>query len=351
VETEKAVNDAELLELLSAPAELTRERAQEIVNQGARVVPQLAAIVSSPELWEDPEGDWAIAHAAHMLAAIGGSSVVEPLIEGLRQAAKQEEGILLEDFPLFFGQVGAPAVAPLLKSMEEAEFVYLAAEMLASIAATHPSERDRILSALKSAAERSPRAEDTVYDVLAWFARPEDREWLQARAREDEDLSDAPDYGHLIAPEDPLWYFDEEGIEARHWYDLARHPERAEPEIRSIVDRFIRSPECADLDVAARSRLEASAFDALMASLDKTGCPPWQGEVKDRDLARRLERFFAREGKIDADEPEPTEEIFSDRRPADFRDEETELLQSSRTERNAPCPCGSGKKFKKCCGA
>lgn len=27
-----------------------------------------------------------------------------------------------------------------------------------------------------------------------------------------------------------------------------------------------------------------------------------------------------------------------------------ELLQSERVERNAPCPCGSGKKYKKCCG-
>ena len=30
--------------------------------------------------------------------------------------------------------------------------------------------------------------------------------------------------------------------------------------------------------------------------------------------------------------------------------EPVELLQSERVERNAPCPCGSGKKYKKCCG-
>ncbi|MGC9259949.1 MAG: YecA family protein [Phycisphaerae bacterium] len=30
--------------------------------------------------------------------------------------------------------------------------------------------------------------------------------------------------------------------------------------------------------------------------------------------------------------------------------EPVELLQSQRVERNAPCPCGSGKKYKKCCG-
>ena len=29
----------------------------------------------------------------------------------------------------------------------------------------------------------------------------------------------------------------------------------------------------------------------------------------------------------------------------------TEQRQSDKVGRNAPCPCGSGKKYKKCCGA
>ena len=34
----------------------------------------------------------------------------------------------------------------------------------------------------------------------------------------------------------------------------------------------------------------------------------------------------------------------------DDGDGDVEFLQSERIERNAPCPCGSGKKYKKCCG-
>jgi uncharacterized protein YecA (UPF0149 family) len=30
---------------------------------------------------------------------------------------------------------------------------------------------------------------------------------------------------------------------------------------------------------------------------------------------------------------------------------EREVIASSRRGRNEPCPCGSGKKYKRCCGA
>lgn len=49
----------------------------------------------------------------------------------------------------------------------------------------------------------------------------------------------------------------------------------------------------------------------------------------------------------------PTAKEVEDARSHSAREPESEpdeLLQSERVERNAPCPCGSGKKYKKCCG-
>jgi SWIM/SEC-C metal-binding protein len=47
---------------------------------------------------------------------------------------------------------------------------------------------------------------------------------------------------------------------------------------------------------------------------------------------------------------------FEQDKPEDISDLEKLLnppapAQSVKIERNAPCPCGSGKKYKKCCGA
>ena len=47
---------------------------------------------------------------------------------------------------------------------------------------------------------------------------------------------------------------------------------------------------------------------------------------------------------------------FEEDKPEDISDLERALnppqpLTSQKIGRNAPCPCGSGKKYKKCCGA
>lgn len=42
---------------------------------------------------------------------------------------------------------------------------------------------------------------------------------------------------------------------------------------------------------------------------------------------------------------ESEEQILKDTPPTD------PIVKGASTKRNDPCPCGSGKKFKKCCGA
>ncbi len=58
--------------------------------------------------------------------------------------------------------------------------------------------------------------------------------------------------------------------------------------------------------------------------------------------ARRLEEFSQRTRSVE--EIQAEEELLK-------KTPKTEPIKADKTpDRNAPCPCGSGKKYKKCCG-
>ena len=42
--------------------------------------------------------------------------------------------------------------------------------------------------------------------------------------------------------------------------------------------------------------------------------------------------------------------VNNNKKVIDFAREANTISQSNKISRNAPCPCGSGKKYKKCCG-
>ena len=43
--------------------------------------------------------------------------------------------------------------------------------------------------------------------------------------------------------------------------------------------------------------------------------------------------------------------LFNNTKDNQFNDKDLERLANKKIGRNEPCPCGSGKKFKHCCGA
>jgi len=67
--------------------------------------------------------------------------------------------------------------------------------------------------------------------------------------------------------------------------------------------------------------------------------------------------YFDDEGPMPGDEPLPALELFSDTAPyapAPYYAEDEApkpFIRGPKIGRNDPCPCGSGKKYKKCCGA
>jgi preprotein translocase subunit SecA len=79
--------------------------------------------------------------------------------------------------------------------------------------------------------------------------------------------------------------------------------------------------------------------------------PIWEREAKEK-LAKQERRMKEMQGFFQAPAkptlpPEPTpakgRDDFPERKPAPF------LRTEKQVGRNDPCPCGSGKKFKKCC--
>ena len=57
------------------------------------------------------------------------------------------------------------------------------------------------------------------------------------------------------------------------------------------------------------------------------------------------ENGWACEIEVNADEDENTRDLEI------LQEKQTQAVSSKKASRNDPCPCGSGKKYKKCCGA
>ena len=65
---------------------------------------------------------------------------------------------------------------------------------------------------------------------------------------------------------------------------------------------------------------------------------------KDEVVAVCKENGWAHDVQVDADRPEDTLELEQMQNPV------KQLKSRKSVKRNDPCPCGSGKKYKKCCG-
>ena len=137
---------------------------------------------------------------------------------------------------------------------------------------------------------------------------------------------------------------------------------------RLLIQDNIDDPEFADIrsDVAAACALLEVDFPRLRqwrraAADDYDRRKKWyDGDFQAiRDVISSPFRNLAR--RAPADDEYPDDEDFDDERPdgefsADFNDagddvyvQPQPVVREARVGRNEPCPCGSGKKFKKCC--
>lgn len=70
--------------------------------------------------------------------------------------------------------------------------------------------------------------------------------------------------------------------------------------------------------------------------------------IEVREEAEKIEKMVLEEGEIDERKLQfKREDLFSENKPTE---EKSQPVRVYKVGRNDPCPCGSGKKYKKCCG-
>ncbi|AOY59901.1 MULTISPECIES: YchJ family protein [Desulfococcus] len=109
------------------------------------------------------------------------------------------------------------------------------------------------------------------------------------------------------------------------------HPDQQEPDSRKTVEKWSRNTEWRKLEIV---NCEAGGID------DEEGTVEFKADYTEKGKPRKhheLATFKKKDGRwyfFDAGTP-PIRQV---------------VRTSPKVGRNAPCPCGSGKKYKKCCG-
>jgi len=292
------LTDDELLALLFTQEDrLPRAVVDEIVQRGERMVEPLSEIISNQYSWIKglPEW-WAVVHAVYILGAIGGKDVILPLLRGMRWAVSYDCDWVTEDLPSIFGKIGIAAIDDLHLIAKDRTSDWFTRSMpiegLAAITINNPDiEKDIFLfinSILKDNSEDRV-VRQTAGSVLIDFMRVEYKEDLLAFGREEKSLKDKDfDYLHFFSDDD-----------VEEWFSEGEN----------------------DLKFYTKD---------------------WLYFYNEDEIRKRQERWKEEEEK---DEAETEDEILED----DIDDPEPFIRESAKIGRNAPCPCGSGKKYKKCC--
>jgi hypothetical protein len=301
--TYDSLTDEALLDLLFTEEDrLPRAAVDEFLARAPRIIAPLTALVSAPESWhQELPAWWAPIHATYILGAIGGADVVPALIRAMEHAQAQDCDWVTGEIPSIMGRLGAPAQPSLTALLtDRSRSTYLrttAAEALAATTLYESADSDSIFG-LIGACQADPTEDedlrDIVGNILLDFRRTEFKESLLAAARsQEQELGRNPMY--------PLAFSEADVVEA-----FTRTKPTLQHYTRNWLDFY--SP---------------SAIAQRQAR--------WQRE------ARRQE------------EPDDPEQDLLDDDLLDLLPVEPIVRSEPKIGRNDPCPCGSGKKYKKCC--
>ncbi len=275
---------------------LPMDAVDEFLRRRGMMVEPLSRIVSNGYMWakELPEW-WSVVHATFILGAIGGKESVLPLLKALRFAIAYDCDWVTESLPSIFGKVGVQAIDGLkLISKDKTSDWYTrvtAMEGLAAITIRNPEVEEDVFIFLNSIFEDEEEERDmrqAVGNVLLDFKREDLKESLFLFAGVEKELSEK-DVHYLVA------FFEND------------------------VEKAYAVPE----------------KDLWHYTLD------WLYFYDENEISTRQERWEQEDGKP-AREKEEGEISSSGPAPV--------VNNKSKVGRNEPCPCGSGKKYKKCCG-
>jgi hypothetical protein len=286
------LSDDKLLKLLETEEDrLPRAAVDEILRRphlGARLI----ALMTNEKLWEE-EGEplgWAPVHATFIVARMKPPGALDAVMKAIEIADEWGADTLWDDTVDMVASFGVEAVPRLLEDIPGAGTLIRVdlIEAIGLIARAHPSVRPRVMEALRELMKDDEGAQTVAWALLD--IAPEDPETRDALKQRGIDV----DRVKAIPPREPMdWLrrYDPEAIERRR---------RGEDDVR---------PEADDDD--------EEIFDEGSGAADlhdMVGPPSVLDSGVEADGPGTLERTGPKVG------------------------------------RNDPCPCGSGKKYKKCCG-
>ena len=305
-----ALSDADLVALLrTAEDRLPRVAAEEIVRRGERMIGPLASLLAEDRLWDDDKEEWwALVHATFLLAAGGHPAALKNVIEAIRNSIETEIDWIYDPVDALFAKFG-PSAIPRLEEivLDEDEEPLLATIALATLA-THAAHGafpvDKLLSLAATFVDDPVDEnldEESAFILQCWaFAGHRDAVLAALRIPEKRARKSFP------------WL----------WEDEEGEPEPPETAFKfGDILSFYNDDE-----IHARQEL-------------------WEEQ-------QRVQLLAQEGGSLLTDRPPETAEMLRELTPEGPADlPPPPVRNTDKVGRNDPCPCGSGKKFKKCCGA
>jgi hypothetical protein len=300
---------AELIDLLFKEEDrATLEHARELIARGEEAARSLREILVNEDYWYEGQGGdhWIVVHAINILAAMRDERALPLLIEMVPHAYFSNHESAVEVLPAALGHYGATAVDPYMKFISEYRGACHDNPDFAHCRHTVSAALTRI--ALNDEAVR-PRLADF---VIGLFADP----------KEDDRIFLSFSSGHPIA------------------LDKEPGKDRSLKAVRAAYDRGMISQEIngsfKEFTRTVRER-RPSLFNDLKSDLFYFYSPE---EIRRRQK-ERAERQEDDPYRLDAKPLIPVNYTVAER---------GSLQRQEKVGRNDPCPCGSGKKYKKCCG-
>ena len=309
--------------LISEEDRVTREHVLELAGRADAIEP-LLDIVRNEYYWTVEEGGefWLMMHAVTALCLSRDSAALPTLIESLPSPWKFHYDWLHTQLPAGLAQFGEIAVEPLMnhirqhKTDNDDTVTYHrsdAANALTRIALENPSVRERVL--------------DFLCGVI-----------------DDPEEKDAEFLGFVV--DDPVALDFERGMEtARRAYE------------RKVVDHFVNGDFNSFAQEMEKRRgkpsweLTLDILDFYSPDSIANRQARWKKEAEDQAEWERQkeEKASAASSASKSYSPPPVEAA---KIPDGFSPGSSGgLVREEKIGRNEPCPCGSGKKYKKCCGA
>ncbi len=255
---------------------------------------RLVELVEDEDLWSDDEPRaWGAVHATLLIASMKPPGALAILLEALRKADINEIAPVVNEMPTLLASFG-PAAAPALLAV-----------------ADDPGEEFLVRNGACDAL--------TLMAVQDASLRPEVARHLRAIASDDDEELDLRENAAI---------------------SLMNFPERTDRALLVDLLSEIFDRESINLAIAGEPAFTLDTRRSLRAFYDEPE-PTLKLDVETDELDDDL---------LDEQEvPDEIEEMLAEPEPAS-----QELFAKPElfvVERNAPCPCGSGKKYKSCCGA